>query len=229
MLLPLFWGNDKARIAPSCAARRRETLLELRKVLLCITSTVGFPATRVTRCQCFLPLYLSTDCGDLCPRPQDAFLPPTHPYAARADARLASFPCAAPHPQQLLHAVVSGALTDPWVRVRTGDYGNLALIVTQLLAILVAVLLPRAYVRVRHWLLFAVNAALLVGAAASVAWTPAALLPVGAASHLGHYWGSIMVLYLAWKSVYVLRVSVCDTALGGEWTALLLHGPSRHL
>ncbi len=188
-----------------------------------------FPATRPTRCQCSL----LTSTFDLCPGPQDAFPPPTHPSAARADARIFSFPCGAPYQQQLLHVVASGALTDPWVRVRAGDYGNLALVVSQLLAILVAVLLPRIYVRVRHWLLFAVNAVVLVAVAASVAWTPAALLPVGAASHLGPYWGSVMVLYLAWKSVYVLRVSVrrCmihDTALGGKLTGLLLHGPLRH-
>ncbi len=155
-------------------------------------------------CQCALPL----PCGAPCPAPQDAFPPPAHYATARADARIFSFPCGAPYPQQLLHAAASGALTDPWVRVRAGDYANLALIVTQLLAILVAVLLPRVYVRVRHWLLFTVNAVVPVGVAASVAWTPAALLSVGAPSYLGHGWSSIMVLYLAWKSVYVLRVSV---------------------
>ncbi len=140
---------------------------------------------------------------------------------------MASFPCGAPYPQQLLHVAASGALTDPWVRVRAGDYTNLALIATQLLAILVAVLLPRVYVRVRHWLLFSVNAAALVGVAASVAWTPAALLPVGAASHPGPYWGSIMVLYLAWKSVNVLRVSVWYSyvsTLGSESAAPQQHG-----
>ncbi len=145
--------------------------------------------------------------------PQDALPPPTHPSAARADARLASFPCGAPYPQQLLHVLNTGALTDPWVRLRAGDYGNATLIATQLLVILVAVLLPRVYVRVRHWLLFAVNAAALVGAAVSVAWTPAALLPlVGVAAYLAPYWGSCMWLYLTWKSVYILRVSTVSAA-----------------
>ncbi len=141
------------------------------------------------------------------PAPQGALPPPAHPAAARADARLSSFPCGAPYPQQRLHVAASGALTDPWVRLRAGDYANLALIVTQLLAILVAVLLPRVYVRVRHWLLFAVNAVVLVGAAASVAWTPAVLMPVGAAAYLVPSWGVGVWGYLAWRSVYILRVS----------------------
>ncbi len=156
----------------------------------------------------FLPALVADTCDAPFPAPQDAFPPSAHYATARADARLASFPCGAPYPQQLLHVAASGALTDPWVRLRAGDYANLALIVTQLLAILVAVLLPRVYVHVRHWLLFAVNAVVPVGAAASVAWTPAALMPVGAAAYLGLFRGSTMVLYLTWKWVYVLRVSV---------------------
>lgn len=83
-----------------------------------------------------------------------------------------------------------------------------ATIATKLLVNLVAVLLLRAYVRVRHWLLSRIDTAVPVGAAASVAWTSAVLLPVGAALHLGHLWGSIMVLCLACRPLYILGVIV---------------------
>ncbi len=140
------------------------------------------------------------------PRPQDSFPPAAHTAAARADARIFSFPCGAPYPQQLLHAVTSGALTDPWVRVRAGDYANLTFGSPQLLAALLAIFAPYLYECVRHWLFFAANAGALLGAAVSLAWTPAPLLLLGGASCLSRSRNRVMVMYLAWKSIVVLRV-----------------------
>ncbi len=147
---------------------------------------------------------------------QDAFSPAAQPSTARADARIFSFPCGAPYPQQLLHVASSGALIDPWVRVRAGDYVNLSFGGPQLLAAVLAIFVPHLYERVRHWLFFAANAGVLLGTALSLAWTPAPLLQWGGASCLGRGRNRVMVTYLAWKSIVVLRVSSvtgCEAAL----------------
>ncbi len=135
--------------------------------------------------------------------------------AASSTATLASFPCGATYPRQLLHMAASGALTDPWVRVRAGDYVNLAHNAVQMTVVMVALLYPKVYMYTRHWLFFLVNAAVVIGMALSVKWTPPDLLPLVGAACLSRFKGRTMLAYLVWKPIFVLRVSGASIAYRG--------------
>lgn len=101
----------------------------------------------------------------------------------------------------------SGALTNPWVRLRAGDYVNLAHNAVQMTVVMVALLCPKVYMYTRHWLFFLVNAAVVFGTALSVKFTPPDLLPLVGANCLGRFKGRTMLGYLVWKPVFLLRVS----------------------
>ncbi len=152
----------------------------------------------------FLTAQWSWSC-DRIPQPQALPLSGQLP-AALADSSLPSFHCVAPYSQELLHAASTGAIIDPRVRLRAGDYVNLTHNAVQLTALLIAILFPKIYMYARHWLFFLVSASVVVGTVLSVKWTPPDLLPLVGAACLSRAKGRSMVAYLVWKPIFLLRV-----------------------
>lgn len=91
--------------------------------------------------------------------------------------------------------------------MRVGDYVSLAHNAVQIAVLVVALLSPSIYRNARHWLLFAVSASVVVGAALSVTWTPTDMLPSTGAACLSRAQGRTMVAYLVWKLIFLLPVS----------------------
>ncbi|PNH05277.1 hypothetical protein TSOC_008454, partial [Tetrabaena socialis] len=131
---------------------------------------------------------------------------PLHPARHRADALLAAFPCGAGYAGRLLYVLRTAAAIDPRVALRFADFGDLGRVLGQLATLTVLLACPRLYERTRHGLFFAQNAAVLLGACASAAWTPAALLPLGGAALLSAGRRRMGAVYFGWKAVLVHRL-----------------------
>lgn len=100
----------------------------------------------------------------------------------------------------------TGAIVDPRVRLRAGDYVNLTHNAVQLTVLLIAALFPKIYMYARHWLFLLVSASVVIGTVLSVKWTPPDLLPLVGAACLSRAKGRSMVVYLVWKPTFLLRV-----------------------
>ncbi|KXZ45816.1 hypothetical protein GPECTOR_50g610 [Gonium pectorale] len=132
---------------------------------------------------------------------------PLQPAAFRADATIAAFPCSGSYAAQLLYVLRSGAVIDPWVRLRCHDHGNLAHMAGLLLLITLALAAPRVYERCRHDVMFVHGAWVLLGWYASALWAPPALVPLIGAAYIGGVRRRSGAVYMGWQAMTTHRVS----------------------
>ncbi len=161
--------------------------------------------------------WVNRQCFPLAGAPQAALQSlPLDTAHSHVDSIMSRFPCGASYTAQLAYTVVTGAAIDPWVRVRTGDWGNLLYVYMLLVTMLLALINPRIYMRYR-WPLFAANAvAHLTGNAVAAVAAPLPMLALIGPSFYGSFRRRVGVLHSAWRSLVVLRVS------------RRLHSPSTH-
>ncbi|PNH09232.1 hypothetical protein TSOC_004164 [Tetrabaena socialis] len=126
-----------------------------------------------------------------------------------------AFPCSSGYARQLLYTLSSGAALNPFLT-------NLAHLVSQLLAVAVALASPSLYERCRHGLFVAVSVATVIGVHASAAWTADGLLPDSGAALFGSARRQMGAVYIGWKTATVLRVPASLQLLLGPLLWLLL-------
>ncbi|PNH10101.1 hypothetical protein TSOC_003223, partial [Tetrabaena socialis] len=128
---------------------------------------------------------------------------PLEPAAHRADALLAAFPCGASHAGRLLYVLRTGAAFDPRAALRLTDWGNVARVLRQLLALAA----PPLYERTRHGLFGIAAAATLLASITTALWTVDALLLPLVASALAARRG-LSAAYFGCKAATMLRFHV---------------------
>ncbi|EFJ48799.1 hypothetical protein VOLCADRAFT_90656 [Volvox carteri f. nagariensis] len=145
--------------------------------------------------------------------------PPLNPAARRVDAVLSGYPCGDSYLAKLLYVLRTGAILDVQLRWRLCDYASCAHVLTQLLALGIAVAAPSVYFRLRHFLFVAITVSVLLGVHVAAASAPEKLLL--AMTETSSVRRRTAAIYFGWKTGIVLQLPSSQQLLFGPLLGLL--------
>ncbi|KAG2444645.1 hypothetical protein HXX76_001389 [Chlamydomonas incerta] len=133
-----------------------------------------------------------------------------------------TFPCGGGLWSKLLWSLSSGAVLDPFLRLRMWDHSNLVYTWAQLAAVQLALLAPALYERCRHALMAGVGVAMLLGVHWSLWAVPSGPFPLNSCILLSAGRRRVGCVYMGWKSATVFRVPAADQLVIGPLLWLLM-------
>ncbi|GFR41983.1 hypothetical protein Agub_g2790, partial [Astrephomene gubernaculifera] len=153
---------------------------------------------------CTLHSIVSMMCGPG-PNGLDQVLPLHDHVVSHTATLLSEFPCNTSYAGQLAYVFRTGAMADPWVKLRACDVGYLGQVLANIITVSLALLAPQHYERFRNPLVVAATFFGLLSAHVAAAWVPEALLPLGLTAFFSAAQRRLAAVYYGWRAVIVHR------------------------